>query len=257
MKTAATGSGEGRVLQILDEYLAELRAGRAPDHAALLARHPELADSLAASLRALDFVHGAGRTLGVPAVAEPREGDEFPAGERLLGDYRLLREIGRGGMAVVYEAEQISLGRNVALKVLPFAAVLDPKQLQRFKNEAQAAAHLHHPHIVPVHAVGCDRGVHYYAMQYVEGQSLAVAIREMKEGHAGRRPHERELRPVQTCRAADHDRGEIESGEQREAHHPGIGPRASSLKGQEGVPTPARRPSSVSSSDATSIGLVR
>jgi tetratricopeptide (TPR) repeat protein len=97
----------------------------------------------------------------------------------VLGDYRLLREIGRGGMAVVYEAEQISLGRTVALKVLPFAAVLDPKHLQRFKNEAQAAAHLHHPHIVPVYAVGCERGVHYYAMQYVEGQSLAVAIRDM------------------------------------------------------------------------------
>src|SRR4029079_5034367 len=100
--------------------------------------------------------------------------------EKSLGDYRLLRELGRGGMAVVYEAEQVSLGRHVALKVLPFAAVLDPKHLQRFKNEAMAAAHLHHPNIVPVYGVGCERGVHYYAIQYVEGQSLATAIGDLK-----------------------------------------------------------------------------
>jgi len=91
-------------------------------------------------------------------------------------------------MAVVYEAEQVSLGRKVALKVLPFAAVLDPKQLQRFKNEALAAAQLHHANIVPVYGVGCERGVHYYAMQYVEGQSLAAAIRDLKEGGTGEEP---------------------------------------------------------------------
>src|SRR5262249_21730746 len=98
-----------------------------------------------------------------------------------LGDFRIVRELGRGGMGVVYEAEQISLGRRVALKVLPFAAVLDPKQLQRFKNEAQAAAQVHHTHIVPVFAVGCERGVHYYAMQYIDGQTLAAVIAELRQ----------------------------------------------------------------------------
>src|SRR5437879_4735015 len=88
--------------------------------------------------------------------------------------------MGRGGMGVVYEAVQISLGRRVALKVLPFAATLDPKQLQRFKNEAQAAAQLHHTSIVPVYAVGCERGVHYYAMQYIEGQTLAEVIADLR-----------------------------------------------------------------------------
>src|SRR5207249_3615158 len=97
-----------------------------------------------------------------------------------LGDYRLLREVGRGGMGVVYEAEQISLGRHVALKVLPFAATMDPRQLQRFRHEAQAAAMLHHPHVVPVFGVGCERGVHYYALQIIEGRSLASVIEEMR-----------------------------------------------------------------------------
>src|SRR5262249_38516852 len=93
-----------------------------------------------------------------------------------LGDYRIVREVGRGGMGVVYEAEQISLGRRVALKVLPFAAALEPAQLQRFQNEARAAASLHHEHILPVYAVGCERGLHYYAMQLIDGQSLAGVI---------------------------------------------------------------------------------
>ncbi len=83
-------------------------------------------------------------------------------------------------MGVVYEAEQISLGRQVALKVLPFASTLDAKQLQRFKNEAQAAAHLHHQSIVPVYATGCERGVHYYAMQFIEGQTLATFIAQLR-----------------------------------------------------------------------------
>src|SRR5205085_12517278 len=97
-----------------------------------------------------------------------------------LGDFRIVREIGRGGMGVVYEAVQMSLGRRVALKVLPFAAALDAKQLQRFQNEAQAAAQLHHTNIVPVYAVGCERGVHYYAMQLIDGQSLAQVIADCR-----------------------------------------------------------------------------
>ena len=98
----------------------------------------------------------------------------------MLGDFRLVREAGRGGMGVVYEAEQISLGRRVALKVLPVAAARDARQLQRFRIEAQAAALLHHTHIVPVHAVGCERGVHDYAMQFIEGRSLAAVIDELR-----------------------------------------------------------------------------
>jgi serine/threonine protein kinase len=98
----------------------------------------------------------------------------------VVGDFRILREVGRGGMGVVYEAEQLSLHRRVALKVLPLAGGLDPRQLQRFKTEAQAAALLHHTNIVPIHAVGCERGVHYYAMQFIDGQTLAHLINELR-----------------------------------------------------------------------------
>src|SRR6516162_4229003 len=97
-----------------------------------------------------------------------------------LGDFRIVREVGRGGMGIVYEAEQISLARRVALKVLPFAATMDPRHLQRFQNEARAAASLEHPHIVPVYGVGCERGVHYYAMKFIDGQSLAEVVHELK-----------------------------------------------------------------------------
>src|SRR5262249_24616560 len=138
------------------------------DVEACLREHPEHAGPLKDLLPAL-------RLLADLSRSEPRElsgilslPGEAALGSGTLGDFRLLREVGRGGMGVVYEAEQLTLKRKVALKVLPFAAALDAKQLQRFQNEAQAAAHLHHPHIVPVYGVGCERGVHFYAMQFIE-----------------------------------------------------------------------------------------
>ena len=109
-------------------------------------------------------------------------GDGSPRGlsdHKPLGDFRIIREIGRGGMGVVYEAEQMALGRRVAVKVLPFAALLDPRQLERFKTEARAAAMLKHPNIASVHAVGCERGVHFYAMEFIDGCSLADVIRSI------------------------------------------------------------------------------
>ena len=83
-------------------------------------------------------------------------------------------------MGVVYEAEEVSLGRRVALKVLPYAAMLDERQLQRFKNEARIAATLDHPNIVTVHAIGIASGVHYYAMQLIDGLNLADVIKELR-----------------------------------------------------------------------------
>ena len=97
-----------------------------------------------------------------------------------LGDFRIVREIGRGGMGIVYEAIQVSLGRRVALKVLQDSAALDPRCLQRFQVEAQAAASLRHPHIVPVFATGSENGIAYYAMQYIECRDLARIIKDLR-----------------------------------------------------------------------------
>ena len=97
-----------------------------------------------------------------------------------MGDYRILREVGRGGMGVVYEAEQVSLGRRVALKVLPRQARQDRKTLERFRREARAAARLHHTNIVPVFEVGQDGDVSFYAMQFIQGQGLDLVIDELR-----------------------------------------------------------------------------
>jgi eukaryotic-like serine/threonine-protein kinase len=98
-----------------------------------------------------------------------------------LGDFRTIRLIGRGGMGVVYEAVQISLNRRVALKILPMLSADNPRKLKRFQIEAQAAALLNDPHIVPVYLVGSENGVHFYAMQLIEGQTLADLISGLRD----------------------------------------------------------------------------
>jgi predicted Ser/Thr protein kinase len=149
--------------EILDRYMAALQAGKAPDRGQLLAAHPELATQLEACLAGIEFVN---RATGSAA--------EQPA---TLGEFRIIRELGRGGMGVVYEAEQTSLRRHVALKVLRFGVVADAEAMQRFHREAETVARLHHTHIVPIFAIGCEQGVHYYAMQFIHGRSLAEALR--------------------------------------------------------------------------------
>jgi len=201
-----------RLQEVLLAYVEAAQAGTAPERAAFLAAHPEFAaeivdflasydklNRMAAPLRDYDSPRpglGSQATLLAALKAKPGEATEehgtpaTPAGGELgrLGDYRLLREIGRGGMGIVYEAEQMTLRRRVALKVLPFAAGVDDRQLRRFRTEAEAAAHLHHSNIVPVFAVGSERGVHYYAMQLIEGQSLAALIAELQRVASGQWP---------------------------------------------------------------------
>jgi hypothetical protein len=152
----------------LESYLSGLEQGLRPDREAFLAQHPQHAAQLAPYLPWVEMLCQA-QPLGDDTTANP------PMPSR-LGDFRIICEIGRGGMGVVYEAEQLSLRRRVALKVLPFASMLDERQLARFKNEGLAAAQLQHPHIVPVFAVGCERGLHFYVMQLIEGQTLEQLI---------------------------------------------------------------------------------
>jgi len=160
---------------LVEELIDKVQAGEDVD--AFIASHEERAETLRRLLPALrvmaDLSNSAEDELGGLEGGGPALGE--------LGDFRIIREVGRGGMGIVYEAEQISLGRRVALKVLPFGATMDPRQLQRFQNEARAAASLEHPNIVPVYGVGCERGVHYYAMKFVEGQSLAGLIEAMRQ----------------------------------------------------------------------------
>jgi len=179
------GIDDPSVIALVEQYVVALEEGKSPDRGPLLRQHPELAAELARCLDALEFVHRVAPQLedrGEDAAGTPSADHAGRLG--VLGDFRLVREIGRGGMGVVYEAEQVSLRRRVALKVFPFAALLDRRQLQRFQNEAQAAAALDHPNIVGVHFVGCERGVHYYAMQFIEGRTLAQVIDQLRKEQA-------------------------------------------------------------------------
>jgi serine/threonine protein kinase len=175
----ASSDEVSRIAIVLDEY-AHLRGiGQRPERGEFLARHAALADELADCLDGLELVLSAQDDLLGPDEPEDPS-DEILSPSTQLGDYRVIREVGRGGMGVVYEAEQLPLGRRVALKVLPSAASLDSRQRQRFQLEAQAVALLQHENIVAVYGVGCDQGVSYYAMQFIDGRSLAEIIREFR-----------------------------------------------------------------------------
>jgi serine/threonine protein kinase len=198
---------EERLQEILLKYVEAAEAGRAPEPQQFIAQHVQFAQEIADFLAGYQHLNTLATPLRDAEERRPRldalaigalsgrapKPERAPASEGgagdsalpdlgRLGDYRLVREIGRGGMGIVYEAEQITLRRRVALKILPFAGGVDSRQLQRFRNEAEAAAHLHHSHIVPVFAVGSERGVHYYAMQFIEGQSLATLIADLGQG---------------------------------------------------------------------------
>jgi serine/threonine-protein kinase len=166
--------------QLLDDLIERLQAGEEVDLEAVIQQHPEHAEPIRRMVPALEALVDYGETSAPRDGRRPGAAMEAGTAAKALGDFRLLREVGRGGMGIVYEAEQVSLGRRVALKLLPMAAAMDPRQIQRFRIEAQAAACLHHPHIVPVHGVGVERGVHYYAMQLIDGRSLAAMIAELR-----------------------------------------------------------------------------
>ncbi|HRX78879.1 MAG TPA: protein kinase, partial [Pirellulaceae bacterium] len=170
-----------RLTEILDRYLSSLEEGIPIHPDALVEEHPDLAEPLRAYLASLNELHCAAAGFGGGEKDDCADEIEADGDTRRLGDFVLGRELGRGGMGIVYEARQISLDRTVALKVLPFAAVLDSKQIARFKSEAQAAAQILHPNIVPVFAIGVDRGVHFYAMQFIDGQALDLAIAGLRK----------------------------------------------------------------------------
>src|SRR5262249_29263598 len=173
-------SQPNRVEALAEEFLERRRQGERLTIADYTAKYPELAEEIRAFFPALllveDLKPDTADVTGPAAAAGLGPG--IPGGR--LGDYRILREVGRGGMGVVYEAEQESLGRHVALKVLPAQALLDPRHVQRFHREARAAARLHHTNIVPVFGVGEDAGLHYYVMQFIHGLGLDQVLDELR-----------------------------------------------------------------------------
>jgi serine/threonine protein kinase len=186
MDTTHPGSGSDcerdPIEEMAESFLERFRRGERPSIEEYAAKYPELADEIRELLPALVQLE---RDMSVDGAvtgslqAGPRAAT-LRGAPRQLGDYTILREVGRGGMGVVYEAVQQSLGRHVALKVLPWPAVGASSQLNRFQLEARSAAKLHHTNIVPVFGVGESEGVHYYAMQFIHGQGLEVIIDELR-----------------------------------------------------------------------------
>jgi hypothetical protein len=190
--------------EVIAAYLEALEREPPPDRDTWLERYPALADALTDFFADQDRVRG--WTAPLRAAARPIStavedsnqtldaagsravaGVVVPAGH--FGDYVLLAEIARGGMGVVYRARQVSLNRTVALKMILAGARAGRTDLARFRTEAEAAAQLDHPHIVPIYEVGTHDGQHFFSMKLVDGGSLAALIgdaRSAASGTAGR-----------------------------------------------------------------------
>jgi serine/threonine-protein kinase len=170
----------GPVNLLADEFLARCKRGEKPTIKEYCERHPDLADEIRDVFEAVLMVEDL--KPGSEDASISYSGSAQTNGKRLqqVGDYRILCEIGRGGMGVVYEAEQQALGRRVALKVLPKTSTGDGSAQIRFQREARAAARMHHTNIVPVFDVGQEGDHLYYAMQLIHGQGLDLVIDDLK-----------------------------------------------------------------------------
>jgi len=180
---APSGQVDPALAEIVEEITRRVQSGEEVDPEEYARSNPEWAALLRSLLLPLRELAQLKWTMNsVPPSVPLPAAVVLPA---TFGDFAVRREIGRGGMGIVYEAEQISLSRRVALKILSAAAALDAQSLRRFQIEAQAAACLNHEHIVPVHAVGSHNDVPFYAMHFIEGASLAgivVALRRLRDG---------------------------------------------------------------------------
>lgn len=163
---------------LAEDFLARIRRGESTTPAQFAAQHPARARELQDLLETLLLLEDAKKERESTSSSMRRL--SLPKLER-LGDYRIVREVGRGGMGVVFEAVQESLDRRVALKVLPQASLLGGHQLERFRREAQTAARLHHTHIVPVFDSGEAEGLHFYAMQFIDGRGLDVVVQSLRD----------------------------------------------------------------------------
>jgi eukaryotic-like serine/threonine-protein kinase len=167
--------------QLAEEFAERYRQGERPSLQEYTDRYPHLAADIRDVFPAMVEIEQAEQARGQkPADQLPKGPPAAPLETQQIGDYRILREVGRGGMGIVYEAEQVSLARRVALKILPLSGSKDGPALERFRREARSAARLHHTNIVPVFEVGQDGDVCYYAMQFIQGQGLDLVIDELR-----------------------------------------------------------------------------
>jgi serine/threonine protein kinase len=168
--------------QLAEEFVERHRRGERPALSEYIKRHPDLATEVRELFPALVHIENlkpeAGDLAGLFVPKSTPPDGHIP--ER-FGEYRILRQIGQGGMGIVYEAEQESLGRHVALKVLPRQALIKTTHLERFRREARAAGRLHHTNIVPVFGVGKHDGTHYYAMQFIAGEGLDKVLDDLRQ----------------------------------------------------------------------------
>ena len=164
------------------EFMERCRRGERPSLEEYVQRHPELASEIRELFPTIAAIERLKTTDTRDGHSGPVRGDVHL--ER-LGDFRIVRELGRGGMGIVYEAQQESLGRRVAVKVLPRQLLLEARQLDRFEREARTAAKLHHTNIVPIFGVGEHEGYHYIAMQYIHGVGLDVVFRQLQRALHG------------------------------------------------------------------------
>jgi eukaryotic-like serine/threonine-protein kinase len=186
MPTNSSSSDRDPLERLAAEFLDRRRRGENPSPSDYAEQYPEWAEQIVEFFPALEVLEGLKPVTGdrTASLDDPAHSVGTPRLEQ-LGEYRILREIGHGGMGVVYEAIQESLGRRVALKILPLHGRIDPVQMGRFQLESRSAARLHHSGIVPVHGVGEHGGVHYYVMQYIQGHGLEVILDDLRRLRAG------------------------------------------------------------------------
>ena len=162
---------EQRLAEVLDRYVKDRRDGKVVSHDELIQRHPSLEMELRECLPSVDFLDSPSSQVNTDLI-------------KSLSEFEIIETIGRGGMGIVYRARQKSLDREVALKVMR-VGIADEEALERFSREAMTTAALHHTNIVPIHAVGHAEGVHFYAMQLIEGQSLAQVATSLRNAENG------------------------------------------------------------------------
>ncbi|QDT09483.1 serine/threonine-protein kinase [Planctomycetes bacterium K23_9] len=183
-----TDQQQQRLTYLLDDYLAGLENGVSRNVDEICEANPDLADAIQAYLVTIKKLYGFAAGMRGAAAIEAAacenvgaEGSDRTFRDFQLDDFKIIRELGRGGMGIVYEAHQQSINRRVALKILPMASMLDERQLSRFKNESRAAGQLQHPHIVSVFSVGSDQGIHYYTMQLIDGTPIDAWIQQERD----------------------------------------------------------------------------